>query len=387
VNLADLNSSIFSFDGTAMLQELIISTFNAFTLPGTLLLVFLAAAAVITHTRVSPAAGRLIFLLVLIAAGRTAVFDNPVLWTHFERRLNAGLIGWRQYDLLVIKRDSFLEEDAAPKFLAVGSSQTGAIYSSYSNSSEQLEVYAVAAMMPLDFLLHSSEILKKRPQWVMLYLSEFDLAKGLTASALEIAPDLGREIIREFPAIARAGKEEGIHAVLLQLLLGQLSPEYKYRFVFRGLLEREIRRVARGLSDIAPPKRPSSTQEQRMAWIRESLAAENIDFNVSMLDLFIQKMAKHDISIAIVEGHFNPLAMNSETRRLRQTVLRKLEEVSNKSENVRFIPREDVYSFSALDYSDLTHVESDIGEVFAGRVVEILEQIENPNRPGSSPKR
>ena len=125
--------------------------------------------------------------------------------------------------------------------------------------------------------------------------------------------------------------------------------------------------------------------EQRAAWIQESLAARHIAFNVSMLDLFIRKMAKHDISIAIVEGHYNPSAMNSEIRRLRQTALRKLEELSNNSSNAIFIPRETVYSFSAEDYANLTHVEPDAGEIFAGRVVELLEHIENPNRPGLSP--
>lgn len=381
----DLNSFIFSFDGVAMLKEIIVGALQSVSLPDVLLLVSFGAVGVITHTRISPAAGRLIFLLVLIGAGRALVFDNPVLWTHLERRLDAGTIGWRQHDLLVIKKNSFLEKDTSPKYLAVGSSQTAVIYGGYSKSSEQLDVYAVAAMMPLDFILHSTEILKRRPQWVILYLSEFDLAKGQTASALELAPELGWEVLREFPRLAVAGKAEGIHGVLLQLLLGQFSPEYKYRFVFRRVLERVMLRVARGFGDTAPPIRTDYTIEQYSKWLRDSLAAKNIAFNVSMLDLFIRKMAKHDLSIAIVEGHYNPTAMTSETRRLRQTTLRILDEVSRKSANVVFIPRENVYSFSALDYADLTHVEPDIGEIFAARVVEILEQIEKPDRLYSSP--
>jgi hypothetical protein len=324
--------------------------------------------------------------VALLAVGvilvlRFALLGNGLPWSYYARVLTPELVGDRQYDLIKAQRDRFEARSRGPRYLAVGSSQTEAVYYNYAREHDDLETFIVAAMMPLDFVLYAENIVRRRPETVLLYLSDFDIAKRPSPEATVLSPSQGLDLISSIRLLRSRPPVEGLGGAMVELGLGELLPELKYGFIFRGLVDKQLRRFGRRLG-ARPPPGQRVPEEERIRWLRESLAEEYVEFNLTWLEHFLSTMVGSSIHVVIVEGHYNPRADNEATQRLKLMVRERLSEIDDRFERVRFIPLSELRPFSVEHYADLTHVAHDEGERFAR---DLLARIEAREQLGGGP--
>jgi hypothetical protein len=308
--------------------------------------------------------------LAAVAALRLVLLANPFAWQVYAESLDAGDVGWRQYDLITIQRDRYFSGQPGPRYLAVGSSQTEAIYGRSAAADPDLDMFIVAAMMPMDFVLYAEEIVRRRPQTVLLYLSEFDIAKRPSPEATVLAPAQGVGLLRVGHRLQGLPHEEALGDAIVELAFGEFFPEFRYRFIYRAALDNLFERVARRLGDSRKAPRSPSTEAERIRWLRESLSAEHIDFNLAWLADFLHLMESHGIEVLMIEGHYHPAVMNEDLAAMNARTRAALEMLDARFEAVRFVPGADLPPLGAVDYSDLTHVTPEAAEQFVRELFE-----------------
>jgi beta-glucosidase len=302
---------------------------------------------------------------------RLLAFDNPVIWKRVYGRLAPEEIGWRQWDVVRAATPSADPAPASAPFLAVGSSQTDAIYRDYAEAHEAFDVLTIAAMSPLDFELYQRQILSRRPRTVLLYLSELDLAQWIVEEAVVMAPRQGWRLARTWRDVSTLPGGERYRTAMVRLLAGELSPELKYGFALRGAAEQAMTRLARrvGRSRATPEGAPI---ELRIEWIREALTEDALAFNLGALERFVERLGRAGVQVVVVEGSYHPDVLDDRLRALRVRVRAALRELADRHPAVRLIEREEVLALPPEGFRDLTHVEPEVGAVIAHRVARLV---------------
>lgn len=310
--------------------------------------------------------------VILLLALRVLLFRNPVSWHLYETVLQPIEVGWRQASVIRKERDRYLARAPGIRYLAVGSSQTDALYSAYAKQHDDFATFTMAAMAPLDFVLYRDYIARYRPRCILLYLSDFDIARQQPPESVAMAPRQGLHLIGLWAKI-RSLSEGDYDRALTEMLVGELSPEFKYGFLFRALTEKTFLRIARSLgrADKKPPVR--STLQQRIQWLQDSISAEYTPFNMTFLCQFLAHARSYGAQVVIVEGQYNPAASNATTLLVSERVRSDLQELATAFEHVQFLPRTAIYQFSEEDYQDLSHVTLEAASAFAPRLVAMLD--------------
>jgi hypothetical protein len=317
----------------------------------------------------------LTFILMLAGIGiavRLLLVGNPWIWRFYAAKLRPADIGWRQYSAVRKKRDSFLPPPGKTPYLAVGSSQTGAIFLPYADRHPDLRMFTAAAMSPFDFVTHAQQIFRLGADTLLLYLSDFDLARQPERAALVLAPAQGLGIIALWRDLARAGGLGDYSSVMVELTVGELFSEFKYRFVFRGIAEKAFIRLAERLGPLHEAPATRSSIEERIALLRSSISREGIPFNMYFLERFLEQAVAAGRSVIVLEGQYSPIVSSPETRRIAEDVSGRMATLSHRLEGVRFVPRSEFRSFSESDYYDLTHVVPEAGYAYATALLELL---------------
>jgi hypothetical protein len=307
-----------------------------------------------------------------IAFLRIVLIGNPLAWQYYASRLSADTVGWRQYDLVRVERDRFVPPRGA-RYLAVGSSQTDAIYNEFARTNADVETYVVAAMTPMDFVLHAREIARRRPETVLLYLSEFDMAKRLAPEAIVVAPRLRERVLPVARRLLSRQDRPELGSAVVELAFGELFPEFRYRFVFRGLVDRQFKRIARRVGVHHDLKGARAAEAERIHWFRQSLDAQEVTFQEAWLVDFLLEMNREGIEVVIVEGDYNPSAEDARLAALHGVVRSRFEDIAVEMKGVRFVRQAELYAFTSADYPDLTHVTPEAGARFARSLLELLE--------------
>lgn len=333
--------------------------------------VLLVAIIVGIATRLSRRWQVVAYTAALALALQYLLLGNPVAWQVYAELLSPEEVGWRQYSVILKQRDQYASPDSRVEYLAVGSSQTDALYSGYAGRHDQLTVFEMAAMAPLDFVLYRNQIQRYHPGHILLYLSDFDIAREQPPESVAMAPRQGLYLIDLWTTI----RSQGTHAydqALVDMAFGEVFPAYKYRFVFRALSDKVLLRVASFLGRDERAARERDSLEQRIGFLREGISEEYIGFNVTFLREFLEDTAGTGTQVVIVEGQYNPLVSTAETLALKKEVRDHLESLCASFEHARFLPAESVYVFSEEDYADLSHVKPEAGYRFAERIVALL---------------
>lgn len=320
---------------------------------------------------------RVVRNVLLAGAGlllvRLLLLGNPWAWQFYLEKLDPGVIGWRQYDLVEIERERFSEPGAGLRYLAVGSSQTGAVYDRYAEAHGDFDTFVVAAMMPMDFVLYADDIVRRQPETVLLYLSDFDVAKSPSPEAAVLSPRQGANLFGVM-SLLRSSPDAGMRGVIAELAVGEVLPEFRFRFIFRGLLDKQFRRVALRLGRREARQKVPSTEPERIGWLRDSLHPEDVPFNLACLQEFLDIMDRNGIRTVMVEGHYHPVVVNRELAAMNGRVRQELMRLAATRPAVAFIPRMDLHGLGADDYADLTHVKPEAGEEFTRQLLDLLEQ-------------
>ena len=310
---------------------------------------------------------------------RVVLLGNPLSWQVYAQILDEDTLGWRHYALILVERDRYLSPAPGLRYLAVGSSQTDAVYGRFAQEYGGVEEFIVAGMMPMDFVLFADEIELRRPQTVLLYLSDFDVAKRPSAEQMVLSPRQGTDLVRILGHLRGYPRGGGLYRATLSLALGDVLPEYKYRFVLRGTLDRYLRRVAARAGAAQPEGDEEYTREELIERLRGQLNGDYIGFNLGWLEDFLRRMRAHGIAVVIVEGQYNPLVTDARTAEINADVRERLEQLADDFDGVRYLPAGSVERFTAADYMDLTHVTPAAGDRFTRRLFEFLD------RPAAAP--
>lgn len=319
-----------------------------------------------------PRRWRVVAYTVALALGlQYLLLGNPVAWHVYAELLSPEEVGWRQYSVILKQRDQYVSQASRVEYLAVGSSQTDALYSGYASEHEQFTVFEMAAMAPLDFVLYRDQIQRYHPGHILLYLSDFDIAREQPPESVAMAPSQGLYLFDLWATI----RSQGTHAydqALVDMAFGEVFSAYKYRFVFRALSDKVLLRMSRILGRDERTARQRDSLEQRIGFLRESIGAEYIAFNMTFLREFLEDTSATGTQVVVVEGQYNPLVSTAETLKLKKEVRDEVEALCASFEHARFLPAESAYVFSEEDYMDLSHVKPEAGYLFTARLVALL---------------
>jgi len=343
--------------------------------------------------KMSPRGRPIALTVVSILVIRLMLLENPVAWRCYERHLTHKDVGTRQRNAIHEERKRYYLRKAEVRYLAVGSSQTGAIYRHYRAVDPRLEILTLAAMNPFDLVQYRRHCASYAPVTILLYLSEFDIARPPAFNGSTTCP---RQGLTGTPAYARLlvlPRWEGAGRFIGEGLAGEIFPEYKYGFIFRGLFEKfafrlklpgslqetvkaDTARTWEGGIDngtaVRPRHRAKEDQIQRL--IHNRWSEKGVVFNVFYLDMFLRFCSERGLAVAIVEGQYHPRGVTQDNRRLAALVKRELKHLAEKHKRVEYLDRSGIMEFTESDFTDGYHVNKEAGMAFAGRVVSLLDE-------------
>lgn len=326
-------------------------------------LVYLAAKAVMIiaifwfGNKIRPRWHHAANCIVAVLIIRLFLFDNIFSWYGYQRYLSADDVGWRQKSVIGYEYQKFVKKSEYTKFLAVGSSQTGAVYGPYASRHGSPKLFSLAGMSPLDLILYRKYIKSFGPDYILLYLSEFDLARNPSLDAAKIAPSQGLYLINLYPLLREVAEHSQSYTALKEMLVGEFLPEYKYAFIFSGIRDKILGKnqaLAMPIWTEIPDDLSLQYHLQNMA---TNTSMEVIDVNNRILTHFLSYCRDESLKVIIVEGQYHPLGYTDKSLALHQVVHQNLLNIDNEFNNVTFIPRTEVMNFTEADYKDGYHVK------------------------------
>jgi hypothetical protein len=306
----------------------------------------------------------LAFALAFVLCLRIVLFDQPASWKFYADHINGLDIGWRPQDALYVEYYKFFRP-VPKKFLAVGSSQSYMIYMDYSKKHSDVTLFNLAGMTPIDMYLYRGYIAARKPKYVLLYLSEFDLAREPELEKAKIAPSQGLRFLDIYPMLRRIADEADKHAALRQMIAGEFFPEIKYNFIFKGLAHKssaEFKETVLGGREL---------DENINDWSRR-IDSRWIKYQEDFLKRFLAYCRGRSVKVVIVEGQYNPRAYTPKTLAAQKTVRKDLKEMAEEFDAI-LLPLSKVTPLGPADYSDAVHPKPEAGYHFAERLFKTLE--------------
>lgn len=309
------------------------------------------------------------FLLIVLTV-RYALFTMPLSWGFYYATIHPAFIDFRERGLVANKVKEFLAPPPEQKYVAVGSSQTRAVYSQFSRQNPVLGFYSLAGMGPVDYVEQYGEILKRRPKVLLLYVSEFDLARPLDLTNARIS-DLPLSLWPEFyRLVSTAAGPAAARETLTGMAVADLFPENKYSFLAADYAK-QIRSWLAGKAAAVPTVEQQT--EQQLASLKH-LSADAVPTQMLFLEAFLQMTERDGIPVVLVEGQYNPLAYTDDNLRLnREIITPLLATLPKRFANVTMLDRADTREFAASDYEDGYHVKPEAGARFAAHLLHLLE--------------
>lgn len=324
----------------------------------------------------------LLLAVVLILLLRLLLFHNYFAWKFYSDHLSKDLVGRLQYDIIKWKVEYILQK-ASPKYkkyLAMGNSQTGSLYWLYSRSNPDINILTVGAMGPDTYIQYRDYIKAYRPEVLLLSLSEFDMAENRGFLIWKYTPFQG---LYTFKLIEKAWHQAGgrIPDEIYEKVAGDIFPEYKYAYIFRGLLDKLLHHKpkARGMGaevEIANKSDEEINEDIKQHHFKsiQGRSKKALDVNFPYIAEFLNYLKDEGIKVLIVEGQYNPDAYNEKTQKLNQLVRQRMQALTDKLDNAVYIPRSKLYQFKASDYLDGYHVKDVMGKKFVENLFTYLEQ-------------
>lgn len=315
-------------------------------------------------------------LVIFILAMRLVLFDNSFSWGFYSWAVDKE-VGWRQGGVIKQEARKYHSYPHPVKYLVVGSSQTDAVYRSYAADHDEMVMFSLAGMGPMDFYLYREYIASFRPETILLFISEFDLARQPPWDAVKLGPAQGLDFLDLYakvsPMIDVWPAAEGF---LKEFGAGELFPEYKYGFVFRAFVDRFLKKSkALKLTNVHDIEM-GENREDRIAQLSKMDPA-GLDFGFSFLADFAKYCDAQGLEVVIVEGQYNPLAYSAHNLELNRRVKAQLSGLADRLEHCRFIPRTELMNFTPDDFHDASHVLLPKGREFSRRLVQYLEKGRN----------
>lgn len=312
----------------------------------------------------------MLIVLLFMLFTRLLLLENPFAWKIYHQTLSQKDVGYREFDIIGTQIAGF-KGSLMPKpteFLAVGSSQVGAIFHQWGGPPIDLKIYSVAGMRPIDYLLYRDELHKTRPRNILLYLSEFDIAVSPQIETVLLGPRQGLKLIGIWEKMIKCGLWNDYKNMLIHSVFAEMLPEYKYSFIFRGIVRKIWGPYPAVNSSLLPLAMDPSAIDPELLKSIELLTHlfhdAGVRFNIECLREFVAFCADQNIQVIIVEGQYNPLAYTPKALNYNAKVREMLSTLPKEYKNVRFIPRTLCYQFNSGEYMDISHVVPDAARRF-----------------------
>lgn len=314
----------------------------------------------------------LLLTCALLATTRYAVF-SPFAMRGWARVLEPRELGFRQHD--VVRQAAILGRSAPEhtRWLAMGSSQAARLWTRPAVERDDVARFTMSGMSPFDLWLHRQVLDHWRPETVLLYLSGFDLARPPALCTMPLAPPQrsGWPLLLRTLRLADAWPEARRTAVR-DLAIGEVLPEYRWRFLPRGLVQAGVDRVLLTRAECEPPPRPP--MRDRVALVRdEGLTASAMDFHFALLELFLDETRARGMDVVIVEGQVYPGAYVGASQQVNDAVIQRLSALADRRDDVRFVRSDTLPPVQEADFEDGLHLSFDAGERLGVAVLKLLE--------------
>jgi hypothetical protein len=301
------------------------------------------------------------------------LFGNPVTWAVYNKMLPQELIDWRHHGVISCEVDRFLKPKKNLKYLAVGSSQTSVLFDKYAKQCEELSVFALAGLSPLDFYTYRKEIVRRKPKYVLMNLSEFDIARNPELASSKWSPYSFRDIVELRSVIDTSDyftPEE--KQLISDLFFSKYFPEYKYSFVFKDLLDIPFNKNRLLHNALVNRVNDSVSLAVHLKYL-SGLSEKYISFNMHYLVKAIEYLNENNIKTIIVEGQYNPLAYQPHNLILNKQVNALLSDFTLQNRDNVFLSRNEIPNFVKDDYRDGYHVNENAGFTYADSLIKELD--------------
>lgn len=303
-----------------------------------------------------------IYSVLFYACLRLFLFDNPLSWLVYRQVLTWQEIGFREKAIIEQNLRKFIVPPSDLKFLALGSSQTGAIFSNYAKNNHNFYKIEYPGMGPLDYYLHSDTVANIKPETLILFLSEFDFAREqVTETMIYAQPQSFDRHYFLFNALkGKIGEGKAFH-LSLKMLIADILPEYKFRFIFKGLRDKVLSKhyLVKTKESVFLNKSKKNITEEQTKRLRTglSLSPLPVGLNFYLFEAFLKELKKLNTKLVVIEGQYHPDAYSSTNKMLNKSVSEKLDKLS-KEYKFKYITRSMYSQLSSTDYADAFHPNS-----------------------------
>jgi hypothetical protein len=159
--------------------------------------------------------------------------------------------------------------------------------------------------------------------------------------------------------------------------VGELFPEYKFGFVFRGLVDEGLgARLALQQPDpdgvSVGGEDGSGALKHQIAELARRIDPAGLDFNFFFLERFLDFCADRDISVVITEGQYRPEAQAMADQSVNDMVRVRLQAQAEERAGVQYLDLDELFEFSDDDFADLVHVHPEVGYKVTARLLDFL---------------
>jgi hypothetical protein len=303
---------------------------------------------------------------------RAVIFYNPMAWYFFFKLYEPEEVGFKEKSVIAYQINKFFFKKN-PKFLVIGSSQI-ALFKNYAQSHEGFSFHQFAAMAPIEYMLYKGLVEDENPSNVILYLSEFDLARAPTLTSIELDP-ISLQSVRPlyFELLHFYGSNMALRTVE-HMLVGELLPEYKHRYLLRA-----------GVSNWLTLKQHNQNISEKVDWthqqayeLRSKLNEEFIDYNIQLLEQYISFCEKRGTHVYVFEGRYNPIAYDDHLLKLKAKSSRVLNLLASRHTNMSFVETNRQPALYEQDYVDGYHLSAQASDNIAAALMSLIEK-ENKN--------
>jgi hypothetical protein len=334
--------------------------------------VFIAIAFIIRKTVKQPFIKWASLFILVLFFFRIVLFGNPFAWAVYNKLLPVQSIDWRHHDVIACEAGKYLRPENHIRYLAVGSSQTSVIYNKYARQNKDFSLFALAGLSPLDFYAYRNEICRRKPDYVLMNLSEFDMARNPELSSSKWSPFSFRDITELKSIIDTTDYfTPDERKLVYDLFFSKYLIEYKYSFVFKDLLEMPFNKNKAAVRAEPDRVNDSLALAVHLKYLSE-LSDKYIPFNMYYLAKGIQYLNSMNIPVIIVEGQYNPLAYQPHNMALNIQVHALLNGFVSAHPMNSFLSRDLIPPFVLEDYRDGYHVKEEAGFRYAGLLIKEL---------------
>jgi len=328
------------------------------------LLLVVAGVALLYYARRNKSAYR----VGLITCGwvlilRAALFHTPITWYAFFMMYTSEEIGFRERNMLQANIEKYFRRSDSTQYLVIGSSQSR-MFKDVATENRDFSVYSFAGLQPIEYPLWVSLVESRKPRNVILYISEFDLARESTPAALYLDPLPIERVTWLYDNLSAQHGSAVALATVKRMAVGALIPEYRFGYLFRAQTNRWFGSPSANANQ-APRLTPEQWAQEQAVGLRSRLYDKYIDVNASLLEQFVADCVANGSKVYILEGQYHPVAYDENLRQLRRKSHSVLSAMAARNRNVEFIPIEAQPALASGDYVDGYHLSPESSRRFA----------------------